>query len=74
MIDSSRGVFDLELEQNKFVEESWEENKNTILARGAARISFVPKLKRRYEVYNAVKLSMFPMLDKELASHLLTCL
>ncbi len=33
MINSSRSVFNLELQQQKFVEESWEENKNPPITR-----------------------------------------
>ncbi len=33
MIDSPRGVFDLELKQHKFAEESQEENKNPVNTR-----------------------------------------
>ncbi len=59
MIESPRSVFDPELEQYEVVEERHNKNK---------------KVKRGYEMYRAVKLSMFSPLDKESAGRLLTCL
>ncbi len=40
MIDGPRDVFDLELEQHKFVEESREEDKNPVSSRGSVHLIF----------------------------------
>ncbi len=71
LIDSPRGAFDSELEQHKFVAKNEEESKNPVRTRGCMHWICT---KSRYEVYNAVKLSMFSVFDMDYASHLLTCL
>ncbi len=69
LIDCPSGVFDLKLEQHKFVEESWEENRNPV----SVRASMYP-IKHRYEVYRTAKLFMFSPFNVDSTSHLLTCL
>ncbi len=73
MINSPCSIFDLELKQHKFVEESREENKSPVSTEEAC-IESIPKVKHRYEVHSALKLSLFALLKMDFIGHPLTCL